>query len=196
MSGIGVIQSFVEGTLSSSDFEEKIYSDADLEKLLKAENDLPAYVGEVDLYTYAISQNFKSFESVFNLQMLLSSVLNKSGISHSIAKKYEKLFNLSLKAQPKWLSFSPEYLSKVVEGKEHLTLKDLQLWLKDKIITDFRCLKAAPKWLQNPDWPLVDNKPLVFVGQLDISGLSHDNAQAYLFFDEDSGVFTTITQAC
>ena len=37
---------------------------------------------------------------------------------------------------------------------------------------------------------------MVFVGQLDISELSHDSAQAYLFFDEDKKTFHTITQAC
>lgn len=37
---------------------------------------------------------------------------------------------------------------------------------------------------------------MVFLGQLDISELSHDNAQAYLFFDEGRQSFHTITQAC
>jgi hypothetical protein len=37
---------------------------------------------------------------------------------------------------------------------------------------------------------------MVFLGQLDISELSHDTAQAYLFFDEEKRTFHTVTQSC
>jgi len=72
----------------------------------------------------------------------------------------------------------------------------LQSWLKEKIKTDFRYLKKQPKWLQSPEWPVENGKPMVFLGQIDISELSHDDAQAYLFFDEERKTFYTITQTC
>ncbi|WP_338509919.1 hypothetical protein VRC22_24385 [Pseudomonas poae] len=80
--------------------------------------------------------------------------------------------------------------------EKNLSQKDLQSWLKEKIKTDFRCHKTQPKWLQGPEWPIENGKPMVFVGQLDISELSHDSAQAYLFFDDDKKTFHTITQVC
>jgi uncharacterized protein YwqG len=54
----------------------------------------------------------------------------------------------------------------------------LQSWLKEKIKTDFRYLKKQPKWLQSPEWPIGNGKPMVFLGQIDISELSHDNAHS------------------
>lgn len=196
MTAIDIIREFVEGSISPKEFEEKVYADDAVEALLRDEKDLPSYVSEPDLYTYAISQDFQNLECIYNVQTLLSGFLSKNGITHTVEKKYEKLFNLTLKVQPKWLSLPSDYLSSLIEEQKSLSPKDLQLWLKEKIKTDFRCLKTQPKWLQSPEWPIASGKPMVFVGQLDISELSHDSAQAYLFFDEDKRSFHTITQIC
>ncbi|NJJ58148.1 MULTISPECIES: hypothetical protein [unclassified Pseudomonas] len=196
MTAIEIIKQFVEGAISPKALEEIIYADPAVEALLKSENSLPAYVTEPDLYTYTISQDYQSLESIYNVQTLLSTVLTKKKITHTVEKKYENLFNLTLKVQPKWLSLPSDYLSKLVEERKNLSSKELQAWLKEKIKFDFRYLKVPPKWLQSPVWPMVDGKPMVFLGQLDISELSHDNAQAYLFFDEGKQSFHTITQAC
>lgn len=196
MTAIEIIKQFVEGAISPKVFEEKIYADPAVEALLRSENNLPAYVTEPDLYTYTISQNYQNLESIYNVQTLLSTVLSKKNITHTVEKKYENLFNLTLKVQPKWLSLPSDYLSKLVEERKNLSSKELQAWLKEKIKIDFRYLKVPPKWLQSPAWPMVDGKPMVFLGQLDISELSHDNAQAYLFFDEGKQSFYTVTQAC
>ena len=196
MTAIEIIKQFVEGAISPKALEEKIYADPAVEALLRSENNLPAYVTEPDLYTYTISQNYQNLESIYNVQTLLSTVLSKKNITHTVEKKYENLFNLTLKVQPKWLSLPSDYLSKLVEERKNLSSKELQAWLKEKIKIDFRYLKVPPKWLQSPAWPMVDGKPMVFLGQLDISELSHDNAQAYLFFDEGKQSFYTVTQAC
>ncbi|MBT2371589.1 hypothetical protein [Pseudomonas fluorescens] len=196
MTAIEIIKQFVEGSISPKAFEEKVYADSAVEALLKGENNLPAYIIEPDLYTYAISQNYLNLECIYNIQTLLSGVLNKKGIAHTVEKKYEDLFNLTLKVQPKWLSLPSDYLSMLIEEQKNLSPKELQSWLKEKIKSDFRYLKTPPKWLQSPEWPIEGGKPMVFLGQLDISELSHDLAQAYLFFDEGKKTFHTITQAC
>ncbi|UVM50374.1 hypothetical protein LOY38_29430 [Pseudomonas sp. B21-015] len=196
MTAIEIVKQFVEASISPKEFEAEIYANSSIEELLRIEKNLPAYVAESDLYTYAISQNYENLESIYNTQTLLSDFLNKKNIPHKIKKKYKELFNLTLKVQPKWLSLPSDYLSSLIEDKKSLSTKELQLWLKGKIKSDFRSLKTPPKWLQNPEWPIQDGKPMFFLGQLDISGLSHDNSQAYLFFDENKKTFHTVTQSC
>lgn len=196
MTAIEIVKQFVEASISPKEFEEKIHSNSSIEELLKSEKNLPTYVAEPDLYTYAISQNYENLESIYNTQILLADFLNKKNIPHKIEKKYEELFNLTLKVQPKWLSLPSDYLSSLIKDKKSLSTKELQLWLKEQIKSDFRSLKTPPKWLQNPEWPIQDGKPMIFLGQLDISDLSHDNSQAYLFFDEIKRTFHTITQSC
>lgn len=124
MTAIEIIKQFVEGAISPKAFEEKIYADPAVEALLRSENNLPAYVTEPDLYTYTISQNYQNLESIYNVQTLLSTVLSKKNITHTVEKKYENLFNLTLKVQPKWLSLPSDYLSKLVEERKNLSSKE------------------------------------------------------------------------
>lgn len=196
MTAIEIIRQFVEGDISPKEFEGRLYADPAVEALLKEEINLPSYVTEPDLYTYVISQDYLNLECIYNVQVLLSGALSKRRISHALEKKYERLLNLALKVQPRWVSLPSDYLSDLIEEQEKLSSKELKLWLKEKIRTDFRYLKAPPKWLQNPEWPIVGNTPMIFIGQLDISELSHDQAQAYLFLYEREKTFHTITQAC
>lgn len=190
------IKAFVEASMSVEDFEKKIYSNKAIESLLRDEKNLPGYIAEPDLYAYVIGQNYSRIGSVFNVQTILSELLNKKNIKHEFSNKYSDLFELILKVQPKWLDLPAEYFSELISGREHLKPKELKDYLKEKIKADFRCLKAIPKWLQSPQWPIHEGLPLIFVGQIDISGLSHDAAQLYIFFDDRNGEFFTISQSC
>ncbi|WP_339439646.1 hypothetical protein [Pseudomonas sp. EA_15y_Pfl1_P104] len=86
MTAIEIIKQFVEGAISPKALEEIIYADPAVEALLKSENSLPAYVTEPDLYTYTISQDYQSLESIYNVQTLLSTVLTKKKITHTVEK--------------------------------------------------------------------------------------------------------------
>lgn len=62
---------------------------------------------------------------------------------------------------------------------------------------DFRSLSAPPIWLQNPDWPLYEGRPMTFAGQVNFpigSGFS-GNPTAYVFADSPTGVVCTIRPA-
>ena len=65
-----------------------------------------------------------------------------------------------------------------------------------KIIKEhFICMDKHPKWLQEPDWPIVDNIPAMFLGQLDISKLKHDTTYLYIFWDKKSDRYTEVIQS-
>lgn len=196
MTPLEIIKSFVDGSLPPAEFERMLNNDAALHTALEASFTLPAYINEPDLYTFLIGQQYANIESVFNVQVILSDFLKSQGVEHVPSKKYEELFNLLLKVQPKWLALPFDYLSALLERAPSQQPKALQAWLKETIASEFRCLKSAPKWLQAPAWPIENGKPLVFVGQLDVSALSHDSSQAYVFFDETTGTFQTLKQSC
>ncbi|MBN6148805.1 hypothetical protein JR065_00500 [Xanthomonas sp. AmX2] len=196
MTAIETIKRFVEASISPKEFERKMHTDPSLEQLLKIEDRLPAYVAEPDLYTYLIGRDYGDPGSIYSAQTLLAGLLEKKSIACRVDRRYEQLFNLVLKVQPKWLSLSSDYLSYLLEDKESCDPKALEAWLKETIKSDFRSLKKPPRWLQEPAWPIRDGKPMVFLGQIDISDLRHDNAQAYLFLDELASTFHTIAQSC
>lgn len=71
---------------------------------------------------------------------------------------------------------------------------ELRTWLESEFRERFRYLKSPPEWIQAPAWPIGKNGPLFFLGQLDIKGYFHDDASAYVFYDESSGLCETIVQ--
>jgi hypothetical protein len=63
---------------------------------------------------------------------------------------------------------------------------ELTDWLRRKVAENFRTLGVIPKWLQNSEWPIKNNRPMIFVGQIDVLGslapdLFHDDTSFYLF---------------
>jgi hypothetical protein len=70
-------------------------------------------------------------------------------------------------------------------------------WIRPQVAQAFRCLVAAPRWIQNPNWQLHAGRPMQFIGQLDVTravGLFHDDASFYVFFDPPTGICRTIVQ--
>lgn len=195
MTAIDKIKDFVEGQIDALDFEIAVNSDIDIEKILTPYESLPPYVAESNLYLYTIARDFKNIRDMYALQNILSTFLSKNNKPHKISDFYSKLTKLQLKVQPSWLLIPSSYFSNMIKDADEKDENKLQGWLKNEINKRFRFLKKAPKWLQSPpQWPISENTPLIFIGQLDIGGISHDDGQIYIFFDERSKVFTNITQ--
>ncbi len=75
--------------------------------------------------------------------------------------------------------------------------EELAEWLRPKLSTMFRSLVEGPDWIQNPNWQASVNGPMLFVGQIDCSvdtGLFHDDASFYVFFDQQTGERRTVLQ--
>jgi hypothetical protein len=65
---------------------------------------------------------------------------------------------------------------------------NISQWLQEQITKYFIAVGERPKWIQNPEWPFADGKPMIFVGQIDlsvqnevVSKIYHDDTSLYLF---------------
>lgn len=58
---------------------------------------------------------------------------------------------------------------------------DLEKWLREQIPTHFIALNKRPKWLQEPEWPMSNGRPMIFVGQIDIEDESGSATSYYVF---------------
>ena len=78
----------------------------------------------------------------------------------------------------------------------HLKGDKLQEWLTSRLRELFQYHKKPPRWVQNPAWPINDNGPMYFLGQMKIEGCEvfHDDGAAYVFLDLKSGETKTIIQ--
>jgi len=71
---------------------------------------------------------------------------------------------------------------------------ELRKWSRERLVERFKCADKPPKWIQSPSWPMNENGPLVFLGQMDIKDYFHDSASAYVFYDPNSGEYETVIQ--
>lgn len=66
-------------------------------------------------------------------------------------------------------------------------------WLEEQLAKHFAAIAERPRWIQNPEWPLVNGKPLIFAGQIDIevrpgyasANFFHDDTSFYVFFGQE-----------
>ncbi|MHC4250539.1 MAG: hypothetical protein ACYS9X_15530 [Planctomycetota bacterium] len=59
----------------------------------------------------------------------------------------------------------------------------------------FKSLRGLPEWIQEPEWPWSDGKPMVFVGSIDApQGTFHDDARFFVFWSPDTGARECIIQ--
>lgn len=193
---IRTLVDFVEGRLSASKFEAQLAADPRLEAALGDDPERPAnsYVGR-SMFQYVLEQDFGELGGRLNAQGAVSDWLGRHGVQCTPDGSVAKLYDTLLAAQPTWLSIDTKYLEAAFlsrsEGREG---RELESWLREQILRSFRFVKAAPDWIQNPEWPIGPAGPLVFLGQLPIDRYFHDTAAAYVFHDPSTGDCTTIVQ--
>ena len=101
---------------------------------------------------------------------------------------YHQRYVFLIKIQPDWLDITDEnfldeqVLSKVPEG---LTEPQKIAWCKARIKGLFRYDKSWPRWIQGPEWPIANGKPLVFRERT--KAKNGDIRVYYIFYDPDTG---------
>ncbi len=63
--------------------------------------------------------------------------------------------------------------------------ESISAWLDQEIAKQFIALNGRPRWIQSPEWPIVDGTPAIFVGQVDVS-LKGSEAASKVFHDDTS----------
>jgi hypothetical protein len=192
------IVDFVEGRMSGKDFEQRVYTDSALETLLKDETMSwrGTYI-ETNPYDFIIALNYADPGNVLNAQGAMELYLTKRGVSFERTETYSDFYNLLLQAQPKWLDIDTLFLEEHVlpEAGDRVG-RDLKKWLHGRLKELFRYQKQPPNWIQNPEWPINENGPMYFLGEIRIDDpeLFHDRAAAFLFLDRKTGVTETVIQ--
>lgn len=69
-------------------------------------------------------------------------------------------------------------------------IKAIRKWFTKRIKEVFICLNKYPKWIQDNAWAFSNGKPMIFVGQVDITIENkiyfHDDTNFYLFMAQDT----------
>ena len=106
-----------------------------------------------------------------NTYLILMSVARKHEVDPSSSLESEAFFRELMKGYPG-----------SVDNEEEIVW-----WLDEQIERHFLSFSSRPEWIQEPQWPFADGKPMVFAGQIDISVTDlpfpffHDDTSLYVF---------------
>lgn len=63
-------------------------------------------------------------------------------------------------------------------------------WLRQEVEKYFVALSERPRWVQSPEWPFANGKPMIFVSQIDLS--VHPGKPIAEFFHDDTSLYVFV----
>nr|WP_314499259.1 hypothetical protein [uncultured Chryseobacterium sp.] len=196
---IQILKNFVEGKISAGDFEQQIYTNHALEKLLSDAviNWHGTYLQNTNVFLYVCEQNFSTAAGVLNIHGAIQLFLSKTGEQALPSDKYADDYEIITGISPEYIDADPEFIKKHIVPADHtLSKADRKKYIRRRYSELFKYQSKPPHWIQNPEWPVKNEKPLFFLGQIEIKSpeLFHDNGAVYLFIDTDTKDIETIKQ--
>lgn len=196
---IQILKDFVEGKLSDKDFEQQLYTNTDLEKLLSdpAIDWQGTYLQNTTAYFYLIEQDYKNAEGRLNAHGTVQLFLNKMGVEVTASTQKSDAFEFILSTSPKYIDADAGFIEQHILPKDKTLPKpDQKKYIKQRYAELFKYQTKPPKWIQNPEWPVKNNQPLFFLGQIEIKKgeFFHKEGSMYLFIDPGTGIMETVKQ--
>lgn len=124
----------------------------------------------------------------------VKTYLYYEGYSYTPTNKYQKDLDYIIDIQPSYVSIEDdEILNKYInEAPEGLKKTEKKKWIKNRIKQDFKYDKSPPRWVQDPEWPIVDGVPLVFKKQSKMT--LEDERVFYTFYHPETKEETIVIQ--
>ncbi|MCA9621832.1 MAG: hypothetical protein KC731_22565 [Myxococcales bacterium] len=139
-------------------------------------------------------KDFDEVESALAARAALASWLTRHGITHEQATDLAETYDTVLAAMPKWLDIRGEYLRCLLAEAGDRSGVDLKKWLAQELEARFVFVEKPPRWLQSPAWPINENGPMRFLGQLAAGDSFHDMGSVYVFIDPATAQVETVIQ--
>lgn len=199
---IKVIVDYVEGKLNITDFREEFLNNRKLKQLLANKVVIACYKNyNYNIYDYLYRQlnpqisHWNNIYSRYVVWFNLKTFLSYNNIPFKDYTKYDEDYAFLLEIQPSWLDMTDDQgiFDKIIaEVPKDLSKTKRIQWGKNQLKELFQYDKTYPRWIQDPEWPIVDGKPLVFDHQ-ERAG-KDDERTYYYFYDPETGSQTIITQ--
>ena len=111
----------------------------------------------------------------------IEAYLHYSGCTYNPSKKYYDEWSFKVDIQPSYIRIEDdEMLSKYInEAPKKLNKTETKKWIKNRIKQDFKYDKTPPRWIQDPEWPIVNGVPLIFKEQ---SKMTLEDERVYYTF--------------
>jgi len=199
MNAIDILLQFVAGEIDAKEFENELYTNEELGQLLQDStiNWSGTYIEKsLNLYYYLIELNYSRIEDKVNAIGALELFFKRKDIKYSETNKHNELYDLILTTQPKYIDIDSSFFEKfILPENRNLSKTELKQLIKDNFNKYFKYQNKPPKWIQNPAWIIRDDKPLYFIGQLELKNdIFHDNGFVYIFANTKTGEIESVKQ--
>jgi hypothetical protein len=77
----------------------------------------------------------------------------------------------------------PKITKEILKELPDVALKEKRKLMVVKLKELFKCDGSLPKWIQNPEWPIKGNKPMIFREQK-----NKNDGCLYYFYDDEEEV--------
>ncbi|BAP32655.1 uncharacterized protein CHSO_3618 [Chryseobacterium sp. StRB126] len=196
---IQFLKDFVQGKISCKEFEQQLYTNPELEKLLSDSSVSwqKTYLQDTTPFLYLAEQNYTNPNGRLNAQQTVQLFLDKIGIKTTATSQYSNDYNWILSTSPKYIDADLGFIEKhILPEDKNLSKAEQKQHIKQRYAELFRYQTKPPKWIQNPEWPIQNNSPLFFLGQIEIKkcDLFQDDGFIYLFIELKTGTIETIKQ--
>lgn len=177
-----IIKNFIEGKISSEDFQNEVVENDGLQNYL--ENNArytPRFLKESGdkLWVYLACIDVGYVGGRYDMHALVYELFKENG--YKPAKKYADDFRVYLKLlEAVGYVDCPEITEELIRSLPPVKFSEKVKILKTKIKEIFRYDENPPEWIQEPDWQCRNGKPMIFRGQYDIDG-----GCRYIFYDDE-----------
>lgn len=160
---------FVEGKMSFEEFKKNYEENPDYYKLLDDKNPGEQFRC---LSNITVNENMKllkwsTADGKLVVHRSIMFFLLYYNVEINPTQMYQERVEFLVNIQPSYVNIEDEeFLNNIInQAPKELTFKKQKIWIKNKIKEIFKFDMKPPKWVQDPEWPIVDGKPLVFKGQ-------------------------------
>ncbi len=177
-----IIKNFIEGKISSEDFQNEVVENDGLQNYL--ENNArytPRFLKESGdkLWVYLACIDVGYVGGRYDMHALVYELFKEN--DYKPAKKYADDFRVYLKLlEAVGYVDCPEITEELIRSLPPVKFSEKVKILKTKIKEIFRYDENPPEWIQEPDWQCRNGKPMIFRGQYDIDG-----GCRYVFYDDE-----------
>lgn len=193
---LDVLIGFAEGIIDGTTLDASLDT-SEMQQLLGV-FEQPGYPALTNYYIRLTNNEDRtSLRGLVNSEGIIEDFLKKAEVQFRAAGRFRKIHSLILTSVPSHLDPPLEFLTeKVIPLESNLSDTQKKKLIKERLKALFKYIDKPPRWIQSPDWPIRDGKPLIFLGQIAIDApeLFHDTGAAYLFYDPDKREFETISQ--
>ena len=177
-----IIKNFIEGKISSEDFQNEVVENDGLQNYL--ENNArytPRFLKDSGdkLWVYLACIDVGYVGGRYDMHALVYELFKEN--DYKPAKKYADDFRVYLKLlEAVGYVDCPEITEELIRSLPPVKFSEKVKILKTKIKEIFRYDENPPEWIQEPDWQCRNGKPMIFRGQYDIDG-----GCRYIFYDDE-----------